>query len=139
MNWATSYCFACTSMWECFMGQEHEEEGLIHNIARQRWFKPSSVGRFNIAEPPSGSDLLFVDGIPGELRQMHKLQVKGPKLGQDAAPGWGPAPAPTGATATEATPTQVSIRGCHMRVRAHLWFPAFYQSPKKRLQFHSIS
>lgn len=51
--------------------------------------------------------LLRVDGVPGELRQMDKFEVKRPKLSQDAAPGWGPAPAPTGATATETTSKQV--------------------------------
>lgn len=52
------------------------------------------------------SHLLCVDGIVGELRQMDKFEVKGPELSQDAAPGWGPAPAPTGATATETTSKQ---------------------------------
>lgn len=33
------------------------------------------------------SNLLFVDGIPGELRQMDEFEMKSPELSQDAAPG----------------------------------------------------
>lgn len=53
------------------------------------------------------SDLLSVDGVGGELSQMDEFQVKGPELSQDAAPGWGPAPAPTGSTAAETTSQQI--------------------------------
>lgn len=45
-------------------------------------------------------NLLRVYWIAGQLSQMHKFEVKSPKLSQDTAPGWGPTPAPTGATAT---------------------------------------
>lgn len=53
--------------------------------------------------------LLGVDGIPGQLRQVDKFQVKGPELSQNAASSWGPPPAPTGATATETTSNHVNI------------------------------
>lgn len=49
--------------------------------------------------------LLCVNGIVGQLGQMDELQVQGPELSQDAAPGRRPAPTPTGATATEAEHT----------------------------------
>lgn len=49
------------------------------------------------------SNLLGVDLIARELGEMDEFQMQGAKLSQDAAPGWGPAPAPTGATATETT------------------------------------
>lgn len=54
-------------------------------------------------------NLLSVDGIARELTQMDKFKMQGPKLCQDTAPSWGPAPAPTGPTTTESKSKPVSI------------------------------
>lgn len=90
-------------------------EGIISN--RKLWFwlchsVHPLTGCEAVKKVKGESHLLFVDGAPGELRQVHELQVESPKLGQDGAPGWGPAPTPTGATAIETTPTKISIAGC---------------------------
>lgn len=59
--------------------------------------------------------LLGVDGIPGQLCQMDKFQVKGPELGQNAASSRGPSPAPTGATATWTASKHVNITSSEVR------------------------
>lgn len=61
----------------------------------------STTGPVLLRQSECHSHLLPVDGIVGQLRQMDELQVEGSKLGQDAAPSWGPAPTPAGSTAAE--------------------------------------
>lgn len=52
--------------------------------------------------------LLCKRGVSREFRQVKKLQVQRAELRQDAAPGRRPSPTPTGATATESKPGNVS-------------------------------
>lgn len=47
------------------------------------------------------TNLLIIDGAPGQIREVHKLHVQRSELSQDATTSRGPAPVTANATGTE--------------------------------------